>query len=129
MQSFMPDLHLALELCSKINTEQGGEQKIEVLQSIEALVEDIDLDEYKEDTQYLFTDMDNGVERISKIIKGLRLFANLENEQKGKVNLKKALEASIMMIKNAKVQNSTLNICARQPPSLHKLEAATVLAT
>ena len=69
-------------------------------QDIEIAIEEMDLEFLRSDFEKLLKSMENGSERITKIVTSLRTFARLDESQFKRVDLHKGIESTLTILQN-----------------------------
>lgn len=104
ISSGMSSLKMSLDALKEIVEEYSrldeGDDAGEVLESIKELKEDHEYDELMEELDDLMKDVNYGVTRTIEIVKGLRVFSRLDEEEVKKANINENLDATLVLLRN-----------------------------
>lgn len=93
----MFDLNELLEKYQELNAETDLKTFV---QEVAEIKEDIDYNAVMEDLSELFVDVKEGANRTIEIVKGLRVFSRLDEENQKKADINECLEATLVLLKN-----------------------------
>ena len=104
ISSGMSSLKMSLDALKEIVEEYSrldeGDDASEVLESIKELKEDHEYEELMEELDDLMKDVNYGVTRTIEIVKGLRVFSRLDEEEVKKANINENLDATLVLLRN-----------------------------
>jgi PAS domain S-box-containing protein len=95
------DLQQVLTVYSQL-AEACRRQKVQpaILKALETTIAEADLDYLTEEVPNAIDHILNGVERVSKIVRSMKLFAHPGGEEKAPVDLNEAIESTIVITRN-----------------------------
>lgn len=104
ISSGMSSLKMSIDALKEIVEEYArlddGDDPAEVVESIKELKEDHEYDELMEELDDLMKDVNYGVTRTIEIVKGLRVFSRLDEEEVKKANINENLDATLVLLRN-----------------------------
>lgn len=104
ISSGMSSLKMSLDALKEIVEEYSrldeGDDAKDVLDSIKELKEDHEYEELMEELDDLMKDVNYGVTRTIEIVKGLRVFSRLDEEEVKKANINENLDATLVLLRN-----------------------------
>ncbi|MDW3192553.1 MAG: ATP-binding protein [Cytophagales bacterium] len=104
ISSGMSSLKMSIDALKEIVEEYArlddGDDPSEVVESIKELKEDHEYDELMEELDDLMKDVNYGVTRTIEIVKGLRVFSRLDEEEVKKANINENLDATLVLLRN-----------------------------
>lgn len=104
ISSGMSSLKMSIDALKEIVEEYArldeGDDPAEVIESIKELKEDHEYDELMEELDDLMKDVNYGVTRTIEIVKGLRVFSRLDEEEVKKANINENLDATLVLLRN-----------------------------
>lgn len=80
--------------------DEEGADKEAILEEIKELKEDYVFDELLVDIQELIADVKKGAVRTMEIVKGLRVFSRLDEEEMKVANVNESIDATLVLLKN-----------------------------
>jgi len=80
--------------------EKGVDRAEDILQEVKDLKEDHEYDEIMAELDVMVRDVNYGVTRTIEIVKGLRVFSRLDEEEMKKANINENLDATLILLKN-----------------------------
>lgn len=80
--------------------KENYEQLLEQLQKVEALREEMEFDEVKEDIRALVGDIAKGASRTMEIVKGLRTFSRLDEEERKVADVHEGIDSTLILLQN-----------------------------
>lgn len=80
LKSYLDTFVVHMEMASKLkmHVDPSSAEATDLLQQLESLEQENDMEFMKDDIQELFSDTNNGLERVSKIVEGLRVFSRID---------------------------------------------------
>lgn len=104
ISSGMSSLKMSIDALKEIVEEYArlddGDDPAEVVESIKDLKEDHEYEELMEELDDLMKDVNYGVTRTIEIVKGLRVFSRLDEEEVKKANINENLDATLVLLRN-----------------------------
>ncbi len=101
MKSIEFTLDAIKEILAKYDElEQGVDKAGEILNEVRELKTDHEFDEIMEELDVMVKDVNYGVTRTIEIVKGLRVFSRLDEEEMKKANINENLDATLVLLKN-----------------------------
>jgi len=104
ISSGMVSLKMSVESMRDIAEEYGrldeGDEVEEVLGSVKELKEEHEYDEVVDELDDLINDIDYGVQRTIEIVKGLRVFSRLDEEEAKSANINENIDATLTLLRN-----------------------------
>lgn len=94
------DIAEILGLIEKYEEIKSAEELEPKLQDIQKYKKEIDIDYLKEEIELLLKGIDEGAVRTSKIVKGLRNFSRLDEEDRKLANINEGLESTLTLLSN-----------------------------
>ena len=88
------------EVLEKYGEIEGKESVEDKLEEIKELIEDIDLDYVLGEVDELLDDIANGASRTAEIVKELRDFSRLDEDNVKKANLEEGLDSTLSILRN-----------------------------
>jgi PAS domain S-box-containing protein len=94
-----------MEIVNKYNElDQANGNKEEIIEEVKALKNDLDYEELIGDINHLVSDIKKGAVRTMEIVKGLRVFSRLDEEERKMASIKDCLESTLILLNN-KIKN------------------------
>ncbi len=104
ISSGMSSLKMSIDALKEIVEEYArlddGDDPADVVESIKELKEDHEYEELMEELDDLMKDVNYGVTRTIEIVKGLRVFSRLDEEEVKKANINENLDATLVLLRN-----------------------------
>lgn len=104
ISSGMVSLKMSIESMREIAEEYAriddGEDAKEVLESVKELKEEHEYDEIVDELDDLINDINYGVQRTIEIVKGLRVFSRLDEEEAKNANINENIDATLTLLRN-----------------------------
>ncbi|MEO9871279.1 sensor histidine kinase [Ekhidna sp.] len=104
ISSGMVSLKMSIEAMREIAEEytriDDGEDAKEVLDSVRELKEEHEYDEIVDELDDLINDVNYGVSRTIEIVKGLRVFSRLDEEEAKNANVNENIDATLTLLRN-----------------------------
>ncbi|MDX1904974.1 MAG: PAS domain S-box protein [Thermonemataceae bacterium] len=98
----LDDLMEIMEKYSKL--DDTPEHREELIEEIKELKEELDYEELLQDIENLVSDVKKGAVRTMEIVKGLRVFSRLDEEERKMASIKEGLESTLILLNN-KIKN------------------------
>lgn len=89
---------LTNEVSKLINTEDS--QSVEAFSNLQQYLEKEDFDFINQDVSELIEESEEGLQRVSEIVGGLKLFSRIDNDEKQLFDLNACLKTTLNMVKN-----------------------------
>ena len=90
-----------MEIVNKYNElDQSNGNKEEIIDEVKKLKEDLDYEELTQDIAHLVSDIKKGAVRTMEIVKGLRVFSRLDEEERKMASIKDCLESTLILLNN-----------------------------
>jgi PAS domain S-box-containing protein len=94
-----------MEIVNKYNElDQANGNKEEIIEEVKALKNDLGYEELIADINHLVSDIKKGAVRTMEIVKGLRVFSRLDEEERKMASIKDCLESTLILLNN-KIKN------------------------
>ena len=104
ISSGMVSLKMSIESLREISEEytriDEGDDPDEVLESIKELKEEHEYEEIVDELDDLINDINYGVQRTIEIVKGLRVFSRLDEEEAKNANVNENIDATLTLLRN-----------------------------
>jgi len=101
MKSIEFTIEAVREILAKYDEMEEGLDKGEnILRQVKVLKEDHEYEEIMEELDVMIRDVNYGVTRTIEIVKGLRVFSRLDEEEMKKANINENLDATLILLKN-----------------------------
>ncbi|MFY0600839.1 MAG: GHKL domain-containing protein [Cyclobacteriaceae bacterium] len=100
MVSIKMSIESLREIVEEYSRLDDGDNPEEVLESIRELKEDHEYDEMMEELDELIKDVNYGVTRTIEIVKGLRVFSRLDEEEVKTANINENIDATLTLLRN-----------------------------
>ncbi|MEM7298675.1 MAG: HAMP domain-containing sensor histidine kinase [Bacteroidota bacterium] len=100
----MVSLKMSIEAMREIAEEYAriddGEEAGDVLEAVKELKEEHEYDEIVDELDDLINDVNYGVQRTIEIVKGLRVFSRLDEEEAKNANINENIDATLTLLRN-----------------------------
>lgn len=104
ISSGMVSLKMSIEAMREIAEEytrmDDGDDPKEVLESVKEIKEEHEYDEIVDELDDLINDINYGVSRTIEIVKGLRVFSRLDEEEAKNANINENIDATLTLLRN-----------------------------
>ncbi|MCP4459748.1 MAG: hypothetical protein GY816_17255 [Cytophagales bacterium] len=101
MKSIEFTIDAVKEILTKYDEMEGGLDKAEsILQEVKELKADHEYEEIMAELDVMIRDVNYGVTRTIEIVKGLRVFSRLDEEEMKRANINENLDATLILLKN-----------------------------
>ena len=104
ISSGMVSLKMSIESMKEIAEEYAriddGDDVEVVMSSVRELKEEHEYDEIMDELDDLISDINYGVQRTIEIVKGLRIFSRLDEEEAKKANVNENIDATLTLLRN-----------------------------
>lgn len=95
------DIGMMVEILEKIeNITLSDDNKDEKRRQIEEMKEEYDFDYLKTEIDYLLNGINEGSSRTAEIVKGLRVFSRLDEDDLKKANINEGMDSTLVIINN-----------------------------
>ncbi len=90
-----------MEIVKKYNElDSANGNKEEIIQEAKELKDQLGFEDLTQDIEHLVADIKKGAIRTMEIVKGLRIFSRLDEEERKMANIKEALESTLILLNN-----------------------------
>jgi len=90
-----------MEIVNKYNELDGANgDKDGIIEEAKQLKEHLDFQELTQDIEHLVSDIKKGAVRTMEIVKGLRVFSRLDEEERKPANIKDCLDSTLILLNN-----------------------------
>lgn len=90
-----------MEIVNKYNElDKANGNKEEIIEEAKQLKNSLDFEELTQDIEHLVSDIKKGAVRTMEIVKGLRVFSRLDEEERKMANIKDCLDSTIILLNN-----------------------------
>lgn len=90
-----------MEIVNKYNElDQSNGNKEVIIEEVKKLKEELDYEELTKDIAHLVSDIKKGAVRTMEIVKGLRVFSRLDEEERKMASIKDCLESTLILLNN-----------------------------
>ena len=124
ISSGMVSLKMSIEAMREIAEEytriDDGDDAEDVLESIKDLKEEHEYDEIVDELDDLINDINYGVTRTIEIVKGLRVFSRLDEEEAKNANVNENIDATLTLLRNK--TKGKIEITKHYDDSMHDIE-------
>lgn len=124
ISSGMVSLKMSIEAMREIAEEytrlDDGEDPDDILDSIKELKEEHEYDEIVDELDDLINDINYGVQRTIEIVKGLRVFSRLDEEEAKNANINENIDATLTLLRNK--TKGKIEITKHYDESMHDIE-------
>lgn len=124
ISSGMVSLKMSIEAMREIAEEytriDDGDDSEEVLESVKELKEEHEYDEIVDELDDLINDINYGVTRTIEIVKGLRVFSRLDEEEAKNANVNENIDATLTLLRNK--TKGKIEITKHYDESMHDIE-------
>lgn len=100
MVSLKMSLDSLIEIVEEYERIDDGEDPQEVVETVKELKEEHEYDEIMDELEDLVGDINYGVTRTVEIVKGLRVFSRLDEEESKKANVNENIDATLTLLRN-----------------------------
>ncbi|MFZ9045398.1 MAG: sensor histidine kinase, partial [Cyclobacteriaceae bacterium] len=100
MNSMKMSIESIKEILDSYSTLEEGADPKELLEEIKELKEDHEYEELMDELDDLIKDINYGVTRTIEIVKGLRVFSRLDEEESKPANINENIDATLTLLKN-----------------------------
>ncbi|WP_020531754.1 sensor histidine kinase [Flexithrix dorotheae] len=99
LEMVLTELMEVLEHYDKIGPENSREEVIAFLKDMERMKEEFDFDGNKEDAMALIKDIKEGAVRTAEIVRGLRVFSRLDEDELKTANIHDGLDSTLTLLR------------------------------
>ncbi|UZR94780.1 7TM diverse intracellular signaling domain-containing protein [Chondrinema litorale] len=100
LQMVLKDLMEVLDQYDKITPENSYDEIVSFLEDMKRLKNDLEFEENKEDAYNLLNDIREGAERTAEIVRGLRVFSRLDEDELKTANIHDGIESTLTLLRN-----------------------------
>lgn len=122
LKSYLDIFVTHMERASKLKTfiDPSVSEAAEVLQQLEALEQENDMTFMKDDIQELFSDTNNGLKRVSKIVEGLRVFSRIDQlDELEEYDVNAGVETTLTLTKSESKYIADIHTDLQPVPAVH----------
>ena len=124
ISSGMVSLKMSIEAMREISEEytrlDEGDKADEVLESVKELKEEHEYEEIVDELDDLINDINYGVQRTIEIVKGLRVFSRLDEEEAKNANVNENIDATLTLLRNK--TKGKIEITKHYDETMHDIE-------
>jgi signal transduction histidine kinase len=124
ISSGMVSLKMSIEAMREIAEEytrlDDGDDPKDVLEGVKELKEEHEYDEIVDELDDLINDINYGVQRTIEIVKGLRVFSRLDEEEAKNANVNENIDATLTLLRNK--TKGKIEITKHYDESMHDIE-------
>jgi len=124
ISSGMVSLKMSIESLREIADEysriEEGDDVDEVMDSVKELKEEHEYEEIVDELDDLIKDVNYGVTRTIEIVKGLRVFSRLDEEEAKNANINENIDATLTLLRNK--TKDKINITKHYDETMHDIE-------
>ncbi|WP_420318679.1 ATP-binding protein [Ekhidna sp.] len=124
ISSGMVSLKMSIEAMREISEEytrlDDGDDPEDVLEAVKELKEEHEYDEIVDELDDLINDINYGVQRTIEIVKGLRVFSRLDEEEAKNANINENIDATLTLLRNK--TKGKIEITKHYDESMHDIE-------
>ncbi|WP_420578602.1 ATP-binding protein [Ekhidna sp.] len=124
ISSGMVSLKMSIEAMRDIAEEytrlDDGDDPKDVLESVKELKEEHEYEEIVDELDDLINDINYGVQRTIEIVKGLRVFSRLDEEEAKNANVNENIDATLTLLRNK--TKGKIEITKHYDESMHEIE-------
>lgn len=124
ISSGMVSLKMSIEAMREIAEEytrlDDGDDPEDVLESVKELKEEHEYEEIVDELDDLINDINYGVQRTIEIVKGLRVFSRLDEEEAKNANVNENIDATLTLLRNK--TKGKIEITKHYDESMHEIE-------
>ncbi|MEP5613406.1 MAG: ATP-binding protein [Cyclobacteriaceae bacterium] len=124
ISSGMVSLKMSIESLREIADEysriEEGDDVKEVMASVKDLKEEHEYEEIVDELDDLIKDVNYGVSRTIEIVKGLRVFSRLDEEEAKNANINENIDATLTLLRNK--TKDKINITKHYDETMHDIE-------
>lgn len=124
ISSGMVSLKMSIEAMREIAEEytrlDEGDDAEDVLESVKELKDEHEYDEIVDELDDLINDVNYGVQRTIEIVKGLRVFSRLDEEEAKNANINENIDATLTLLRNK--TKGKIEITKHYDETMHDIE-------
>jgi PAS domain S-box-containing protein len=94
----LDDLMEIVNKYNELDTANGNKE--DIIEEAKKLKDNLDFEELTQDIDHLVSDIKKGAVRTMEIVKGLRVFSRLDEEERKMANIKDCLDSTIILLNN-----------------------------
>jgi len=100
LETILGDIMEIVNQYAKISPQNSQEEIVAFVKDVESLKEELDFDENREDVFALVQDIKIGARRTAEIVKGLRNFSRLDENDLKEANIHEGLDSTLTLLRN-----------------------------